>query len=149
MADPFPHRYEAHVKLEAPGQGLLSGPGLPPLRGGPPPQFGGAPGLWSPEHLLLSAANLCLMTTFLSVAARARLSVSGYESRAAATLDKTAEGLVFTEIALEVSVWVAEPDREKAETLLVSAKKYCIVSNALKVPVAVKSTVIASLASAS
>lgn len=141
MTESFPHRYETSLKLESDRHGIISAAGLPSLVGGPPTQFGGKEGWWSPEHLLLSSANLCLMTTFLAIAEKSHLSVGGYESRAEGILDKTPEGIVFTRITLRVSVKVGDPDKEKAERLLQTAKKYCIVSNSLKNPITLEATV--------
>lgn len=132
---PFPHRYEVRLRRTEGSRAELSSEGRPPLEGAPPPEFDGPAGLWSPEHLLLASASLCLMTTFLVVAGKSRLVVGGYECRAEGTLDKTPEGLVFTRVLLRVSVTAAAEEREKAGRLLETAKRHCIVSNSLKRPV--------------
>jgi organic hydroperoxide reductase OsmC/OhrA len=134
MASPFPHHYDVRLSGRD-GAALLGGGSRPEIVGGPPPEFDGREGWWSPEHLLLSAVGLCLMTTFQSFAARAGLAVAGYESRVDGVLDKTAAGLVFTSIRVAVELRVAEADRARAEQLLQSAKRHCLVANALKVPV--------------
>jgi len=135
MVTTFPHRYE--VNLSWPGQdaATVEASGRPPIEGGAPPEFGGRESWWSPEHLLLSALGLCLMTTFEALARKARLPVLGYACRAEATLDRTEKGLAFTAIGLRVEVTVAPADAERAPTLLASAKKHCLVANALAVPV--------------
>ena len=33
-----------------------------------PPEFGGEPGLWTPEHILLAAVSTCFVATLRSVA---------------------------------------------------------------------------------
>lgn len=138
---PFPHHYDLQLTW-APGQGArLASEQRPPLAGGPPAQFGGRSDWWTPEHLLLGASALCLQTTFDSFCRRARLEVQAYETRAEAVLDKTAEGLVFTSIVLRVRLKVAAQDVEKAGELLHKAKKYCIVSNALRPAVELDLTV--------
>ncbi len=68
MPAPFPHHYEANLEWTEDARGVLSAPSLPDVAGGTPPQFDGREGFWSPEQLLLSAANLCLMTTFQALA---------------------------------------------------------------------------------
>ena len=35
-----------------------------------PPEFGGEPGLWTPEHLLLAAVSTCFVATLRAVAGR-------------------------------------------------------------------------------
>jgi len=141
MTQPFPHRYQATLNWEGGSRAALSSGPRPVLVGGPPPEFDGEPGSWSPEHLLLSAANLCLMTTYLAVARKSGLEVASYRSEAEGTLDKTKEGLTFTRIALRVEIQVPGERIEEARKLVETAKKYCIVSNALKRPVEVEATV--------
>lgn len=135
MPAPFPHRYEADLAWVKDSEAVLSARLLPPLIGDAPPQFDGPQGRWSPELLLLSAANLCLMTTFMVIARKSKLAVASYASRAEGVLDRTREGLAFTAITLHVTLKVAPADVARAGKLLQTAKKYCIVSNALKVPV--------------
>lgn len=132
MPHPFPHRYETSLRWIRGREAVLKANGAPEVEGAPPPQFDGPPERWSPETLLLSAAELCLMTTFLAVAERAKLTVADYQSRAEAVLDKTPEGLAFTRILLRVRLSVYADDAARAKELLLKAKKHCLVSNALK-----------------
>ena len=143
MASPFPHHYDVRVFAGA-GSAVLAGGNRPNIAAGPPPEFDGSDQWWSPEHLLLSAAGLCLMTTFQAFAARAHLEVASYESRVEGVLDKTSAGLVFTSIQITVDLRVADADRVRAEQLLQTAKRHCIVSNALKPAVEVNALVLAA-----
>jgi organic hydroperoxide reductase OsmC/OhrA len=142
MAHPFPHRYETGLRWIRGREAVLTAGSAPPVEGAPPPQFDGPEGRWSPEALLLSAAELCLMTTFLAVAERAKLTVVDYQSRAEAALDKTPEGLAFTRVVLRVRLSVYADDAARARELLLKAKKHCIVSNALKVPTELETEVV-------
>jgi organic hydroperoxide reductase OsmC/OhrA len=144
MAAPFPHHYEVTLRGQPDSSGVLAADGRPQILGGAPPEFDGRPEWWSPEHLLLSSVTLCLMTTLQALAGRARIPLAGYGSRITGTLEKTAAGIVFTEVVATMEVTVAEEHRERIGTLIESAKKYCIVSNALKVPVTVKAEVAAA-----
>ena len=144
MPSPFPHRYEVQLLGADEDTATLTVPGRPVIVGAAPPEFDGPPGRWSPEHLLLSSVALCLMTTYRALAGRSRLAVAGYESRAQGTLEKTGAGLAFTSIVVHVDVVVDPSQVERAESLMESAKKHCIVSNALRVPVLVTSRVRAS-----
>ena len=141
MNAPLPHLYAVTLIGEGGPRGTLGAGPRPSLAGGPPPEFGGTDQVWSPEHLLLASASLCLMTTYAAIAAKSKLEYAGYESRAEGTLDKTPEGLRFTRIALKVTVRCA--DTEKASRLLDMAKKHCIVSNSLRQPVEVEGSVVA------
>ena len=138
MPWPFPHHYDVTLKAGTDASGALTSTGRPPIVGGAPPEFDGRAEWWSPEHLLLSSVGLCLMTTLQALAARARVPITGHDSRVSGTLDKTAAGLAFTGIEVSACVAVPEEHRSRLETLIESAKKHCIISNALKVPVIVK-----------
>jgi organic hydroperoxide reductase OsmC/OhrA len=132
---PFPHHYE--IALSGAGPGVTLGAGLrPTIEGGAPDTFGGRDDWWSPEHLLLASLGLCLKTTFDAFAAKDKLDVRAYASRARGVLDKTPAGLVFTSLVVEVDLEVAA-DTARAERVLEAAKHWCIVSNALKAPVEV------------
>lgn len=148
MTQPFPHRYEAHLAWEGGSRAALSSGVRPVVVGGPPPEFDGDASSWSPEHLLLSAANLCLMTTYLALGRKTGLEPVRYRSRAEGVLEKSREGIVFTRIALRVEIQAPFGRAEEARRLLETAKKYCIVSNALKRPVEVEATVDAAPAPA-
>jgi organic hydroperoxide reductase OsmC/OhrA len=114
---------------------MLYAAAAPPIAGGAPPEFDGRDTWWSPEQLLLSSLSLCLMTTFEAIAAKARLRMLRYTCRAEATLDRTDAGLGFTAFGLHVEVEVAPEDAERVPRLLASAKKHCLVANALRTPV--------------
>ena len=141
MAQPFPHHYEAILVWEGGSRAALSSGARPVLVGGPPPEFDGEPGWWSPEHLLLSAANLCLLTTYMVLAKKSGLEIAQYRSRAEGVLEKTREGIVFTRIALQVEIQAPAERLEEARKLVETAKKFCIVSNSLKRPVEVEAAV--------
>lgn len=133
MNAPFPHRYEVKLTGGAGPRGELTAGPRPALAGGPPPEFGGDDSAWSPEHLLLASASLCLKATFAAVAEKSKLDYSGYDSVAEGTLDKTPEGLRFTRILIKTTVRSADAD--KATRLMEMAKKHCIVSNSLRQPI--------------
>jgi organic hydroperoxide reductase OsmC/OhrA len=138
---PFPHVYEAALDWPGEGPARATAGSRPALQGGPPPEFGGEEGWWSPEHLLLSAVNLCLMSTFGAMARARRLRVSDYRSRAQGVLSKTAGGLAFTSLGVEVSLRAQPGEAERVRETLLKAKQHCIVANALALPVQLELTV--------
>jgi organic hydroperoxide reductase OsmC/OhrA len=109
------------------------------IAGGPPPEFDGDATAWSPEHLLLSSVGLCLLTTFEAFAARDRLSVLAWEARVHGTVEKTAHGLAFTKIVVDVDMEV--DDVLRARKTLDDATHHCLVSNALRVKPEVLATI--------
>ena len=134
MPAPFPHHYE--VRLSTSGESSVLGGGhRPDIVGGPPREFDGSDRWWSPEHFLLAAVALCFTTTFQAFAKRARLEVVQFRAQALGVLDKVPGGPAFTSIRVVIDLLVDEAERARAEQLLQSAKRHCIVANALKTPV--------------
>jgi organic hydroperoxide reductase OsmC/OhrA len=137
---PFPHHYEVRLEGRASGNALIASP-RPLIIGGAPSEFGGSDSWWSPEHLLLASASLCLRATFEALARLKHLEVESYQSDARALLDRTASGPAFTWIRIAVELTVAAADVERARTLLEKAKEHCIVSRSLKVEVQLEALV--------
>lgn len=139
-------RFELLVRAGANSPATLTAPPRTALAGGPPPEFGGQDEWWTPEHLLLSAASLCLWTTFRAMAAKTRLRVQRYECRATVTADKTDDAWELAPIHLHVAMEVPAADVARAEELLHSAARWSLVSRGLKTPMVITATASASAA---
>jgi organic hydroperoxide reductase OsmC/OhrA len=129
------HDYPVSVQWIWGKEGVAESPdGLEPLPVGSPPEFGGEPGVWTPEHLLVAAAASCLMTTFLTVAELSKLRVLSYESSARGTLTRGEDRRYsFTRIELRPRVVVArEEDTARAVRLLEKAEAACLVARSLR-----------------
>jgi organic hydroperoxide reductase OsmC/OhrA len=131
----FPMHYTSRITRTAARRAQVEAAPRPVLDGGPPPEFGGIDTTWSPEHLLISSLGLCLFTTFEAYAAKDQLEVRDWRSEIAATVEKTAKGLAFTSFRIGLDLEVADADAERARALVERAKRGCMVSNALAVPV--------------
>ena len=114
-----------------------------PIKFSAPPEFGGERGLWSPELLLLLAANSCFLSTLLALAEHNRLPLVGYTAKAEGQLERVpGQGYRFTELVLRPVITLEkESDLPLAHRLLDKAERSCIVANALSVPVRVEAHV--------
>jgi peroxiredoxin-like protein len=108
-----------------------------------PPEFGGWPGFWSPEQLLVLAAGSCYLSTLLALAEHNQLALVGYHAGAEGRIEPTpGQGYKFTEIVLRPVVTVrSENDLALAHKLVEKAERVCIVSRSLAVPVRVEARV--------
>lgn len=107
-----------------------------------PPEFGGEPGLWSPELFLVSAASSCFLSTLLVLAERSRLPLVGYRAEAEGQLERGPQGYRFTHLVVRPVVTLEkESDIPLAYRLLEKAERACIVANALAIPVRVEARV--------
>lgn len=138
------HTYETSVQWTKQRKAALISKGLPSLEVATPPQFpGGHEGIWSPEHLFTASAEVCLMTTFLSIAEKAKFPFINYTSTAVGTLEKTDTGFLMTKIVIKPTLSVDdELLREKGLKLLEKAEKYCLISNSMKSEVILEPTVV-------
>ncbi|MEP6859378.1 MAG: OsmC family protein [Deltaproteobacteria bacterium] len=133
---PFPHTYS--VKLQ---DRRLTAPPRAAISIGAPPQFGGSNEVWSPEDLLVGAVLQCLWTTFEAYARHEELEGVSWQGTGTGILDKGPTGPVFTSITLAIQLVVAAADVERAQRILATAEKHCIISNALRVAVTVEADV--------
>jgi organic hydroperoxide reductase OsmC/OhrA len=136
---PFPHHYSVTLDHDT-----LAAEPRAAIRTGPPPEFGGDDAAWSPEHLLVSAALACLKTTFDAYAGRERIMVHAWRGTATGVLAKGRGGPVFTSIDLAVELVTAPGDEARAQAVLATAERNCIVSRVLSAPVHVTSKVTAA-----
>ena len=70
------HEFETSLAWSGAKKGILSAPELTGVDVASPPAFGGAPGLWTPEHMFVGSANVCVMMTFLAIAELSKLAMA-------------------------------------------------------------------------
>jgi len=97
-----------------------------------PPEFGGEPGFWTPEHFLLAAVATCFVATFRAVANASKLDFQGVEVSTDGVIEKDSGGFRFTKVSLKVvAIIFAEQERERALRLLEKSEKLCLVARSL------------------
>ncbi len=122
---------------------------LPPAEGvlsvSADPAFLGDGRLANPESLLLAAAASCQLLSFLAVAARARIVVSGYRDDARAVMEGDPPRI--TEISLRPRITVEPPvTAERVAHLVEVAHRECYVANSLTARITVEPEVTAGRA---
>jgi organic hydroperoxide reductase OsmC/OhrA len=137
-----PRTYEYEVSLAAtPLDAMVEAGGRVALSVSTPPELGGAPDRWTPEHLLLASLSSCFWTTYQALARRRGLEVRRLTCRANATVAKSNRGLVLVDTRLAVDVDVNPADFALARALLRDAEERCLISRSLKVPTVVEAVV--------
>jgi peroxiredoxin-like protein len=138
------HVYATALRWDAERRGTLTSAGLAPLQVATPPQFpGGHAGIWSPEHLFVAAAEVCLMTTFLAIAENSKLVFDSYASEAEGVLEKTDDGYRITEIVLRPRVVVKDDaSKDRAARLIEKAEKNCLISKSMNSRVKLEPTIL-------
>lgn len=139
------HHYQVKINWLQDRKGIVSSNVLPQqIEVATPPEFTkGMPGIWSPEHFLVAAANSCLMTTFLAIAENSKLDFISFESNAIGILDKQEGKYMIVEIILHPIVLVSHQDLvEKALRLIEKSEAACLISNSLKSKIVLQPKVI-------
>ena len=119
-------------------QGVVRSPdGVPDLAIASPPQFGGPGGRWTPEHLFVSSAAACWMTTFLAVSELSKLEVAAVAVGAEGFLEKGDDRkFSIARIVLRPRVAVRrEKDRARALRLIQKAEDACLVARSMRTAV--------------
>jgi len=125
-------RYPSTVVWTAARRGRGSAPGKPDLDVGSPPEFRGEESVWSPEHLLVTSLNTCLMLTFLALAERRRLEVSAYESGAEGLLEHVEDRYRITAVTVRPQVTLkSDGDLGIAREIMGKVEENCFISNSI------------------
>jgi len=124
-------------------RGIVEGDSIPrTINFAAPPEFGGEPGLWTPEHLLLAAVSTCFVATLRAVADASKLELDGVECAVEGRIEKLEGGFKFTRITLRPVVTIhREEDRERAGRVLEKAERACLVSRSLECTLVLESTI--------
>jgi len=128
------HTYTTTVTWEKDRIGNLSSPTLPDIKVSTPPEFQkGVPNIWSPEHLFVASANICLMTTFLAIAENSKFDFKSFTSEATGKLEKVDDIFMISEIELNPVVTISdESKKERAIRIIEKSEKMCLISNSMK-----------------
>jgi organic hydroperoxide reductase OsmC/OhrA len=117
-------------------RGRTSAPGKPEMEVGSPAEFKGDPGIWTPEELLVSALNACLMLTFVSLAQNKGVQVVVYESKAEGLLENVDGKYRITEVSVQPSlVLKSQTDVEAARAIMDEVEENCFISNSIRAKV--------------
>ncbi|MGE5314308.1 MAG: OsmC family protein [Acidobacteriota bacterium] len=135
--------YRTSVEWSEDRQGMLRSEGKPSLEISSPPEFKGLPGYWTPEEMLVAAAEICTMSTFLSFGERKNLPLVSYRSSAEGLLEFTEGNYRFTTITIRPEITVGSAwSAEQVEALLHKAHEHCLIANSLTASVVIEPSVI-------
>ena len=138
------HNYTTTVTWENDRIGTLSSKTLPDIKVATPPEFPkGVPNIWSPEHLFVASANICLMTTFLAIAENSKFDFKSFKSEATGKLEKVDGKFMISEIEFKPIVIISdESKKEKAIRLIEKSEAACLISNSMKSKIILAPTVL-------
>jgi len=134
MNEPNVFYYETEIEWTKEKEGRIKGPTLPPVSVGPPPEFKGREGQWTPEHLFVASINTCFMLTFLAIAENSKLPLVSFSSTAKGRLEKVpVSSYRITEVVIKPRIVIASvEDLGRLPKVLEKAKENCFISNSIK-----------------
>jgi len=134
--EPRSYKYETALRWTEEHKGVLFSSGFPDVRVACPPEWGGHEGFWTPEHLLVAAVEVCIMTTFLSIADRRKIKLSSYSSKATGDAQIVNKQFRFSSISIFPKIVLCGGHNvSEAQDAIERAHKTCMVSNSLSTPV--------------
>ncbi|QHC70686.1 OsmC family protein [Rathayibacter sp. VKM Ac-2801] len=111
--------------------------GPAPIRASADTPFRGDADRWNPEQLLLAALAQCHLLSYLHVAVKNGVVVTGYTDDAVGSMLQEGESGRFTSVTLRPRVTVAEESMVAvAQTLHAEASRLCFIANSVNFPVA-------------
>lgn len=127
------HRYQVRAKCTRLRSGVVASDAVPrPICFSAPPEFLGEPGVWTPEHFFVASVVTCYVSTFSGMSEASKFGFVSLEVDAEGVLEKTAEGLRFTEVKLRPALKIArEEDRERGNRLLEKAERSCLIARSI------------------
>jgi len=106
---------------------------LPAMSFGPPSEFQGEVGRWTPEHFLVAVVASCFISAFEGMAQTSCLEFDYLRLAAEGVLAKQDSGWRLTGIRLRPTVTLRkEEDRDRANRLLEKAEKSCLIARSLQ-----------------
>jgi len=117
----------------------LQSDGKPALSVTSPPEFGGGSGVWTPEDFFVAAIEVCLMLTFVGIAAKRGFSFAKYESKAEGLLAWEQGSYRFTRVVVSPSITLFdEQSTAAAREIIERAHATCLVANSVSCEVTVE-----------
>ena len=97
-----------------------------------PAEFGGEPGVWTPEQFLLASVGSCFIETFKAVAKASKLDFQGVEVSVEGAIEKEPEGWRFTKIIIRPALIIYNDEtQELGLRLLAKTERSCLVVRSL------------------
>ena len=140
--EPVKHNYQTNLRWTDEKKGILSCDGKPDINVACPPEFGGHPGIWSPEDIFLASVEICTMTTFLWYVNKENLSIKSYDSEANGTVEMSGGVFQFSSITIKVRIGISsKDDRSRVEKMMKKVERACLITNSIRTDVNIESDI--------
>lgn len=125
--------FRTGLRWDGSKRGQVSSPGKPRIGVSTPPEFRGEEGFWSPEELLLSAVDSCIMTTFIAYAGIKKAGFVSYESETEGVLERVDGRFMFSRITVKPRVVIKGDEQDnKIREIMSLAEANCFISSSIR-----------------
>jgi organic hydroperoxide reductase OsmC/OhrA len=130
---PVKYTYHTSLTWTEEKKGIMHCKGKPDVPVACPPEFGGHPGIWSPEDLFLGSIEVCTMTTFLWFVYKKKIHLTSYRSTAQGTVELVGHEFQFSSVEVTIDIKVpSEEDKRNVENVIPKIPRICLVSASIK-----------------
>ncbi len=134
--------YKTSLKWTSKRKGIAKIEGKNELEVATPPEFGGHPGIWSPEDLFLASIEACTMTTFLFFSKKENLNLLSYNSTAIGQLERNDGFYEFSKATVKINVKIGSEDEKKiVEKIVKKVERACLISNSINTKVKIEADI--------
>ncbi len=137
--EPVKYTYQTNLEWISEKKGVMRSENKPDINVACPPEFGGHPGIWSPEDLFVASVEVCMLTTFLWYIKKENISIKSYKSRAEGTVEMTGGVFQFSLIEIKMKIDLCDKKNyEQVEKILKKVKRACLISNSMKTKIIIE-----------
>lgn len=141
--EPVKYKYGTNLEWTSEKKGIIKSNDKTNIHVACPPEFGGHPGLWSPEDLFVASVEVCLLTTFLWYVNKEDIKITSYTSEAVGTAEMIKGVFKFSLIHVEINIELSdEKEYRKIEHILTKVKRSCLISNSIEAEISIDSKII-------
>lgn len=141
--EPVKYNYNTQLEWTSGKKGVLRCKGKPDIMVACPPEFGGHPGIWSPEDLFLASVEVCTMNTLLWFTNKEDITLKSYESETIGNVELVGGVFQFSSITVKIQVCVSsEDDCIRVEKLLKKVERACLITNSINTDVHIESEIV-------
>lgn len=141
--EPVKYKYGTNLEWTSEKKGIIKSSNKTNIHVACPPEFGGHPGLWSPEDLFVASVEVCLLTTFLWYVNKEDIKITSYTSEAVGTAEMIKGVFKFSLIHVEINIELSdEKEYRKIEHILKKVKRSCLISNSIETEISIDSKII-------
>ena len=140
--EPIKHIYQSELTWTSERKGILSCENKPDIPVACAPEFGGHPGIWSPEDLFVGAIEVCAMATFLWLAEKKKVTIKSYKSECDGIAQMAKGALCFTSIHIKAKVGISnKEDESKVKDIFQEISNWCLVAKSITPEVKIESKI--------